>query len=122
MNFCKVKKVNLEVKSLEKLLKQNDLTIADILKDDGMLKMIEKTYGIDLSKIAMETNKDVYLDLDKIIAYSDVENILGFDDFKAFPIWFDYDNSHCWYLYPEYFDLINSYLQNKTQSYKPLNS
>ncbi len=118
MYFCKVKRVNLEIKSLENLLNKHNISINDFLNDKDSKEYVQKTYGVDLSDINLNTSDIINIDLDKIIAIGEVESILGLNDLKAFPIWFDYDNSHCWYIYPEYYDVISKYL-NKENT-KPL--
>ena len=119
MNYIKVKKVNLELKTLEHLLKQSNLSLNDIKNDNDIYKQIKEKLGIDINDIILTDGDLINIDIDKIIAVGEVETLLGFDNLKAFSIWFDYDKSHCWYIYPEYYNEINNYIMGKNLN-KPL--
>ena len=124
MNFIKVKKINLNVKMLEKLLASKGMSLNDIDLSKELDKYssgFSSILGTTMPSLSSYTDGDyINLDLDKVIAVGDiVENILGDPNLKGFSVWFDHDAEHCWFIYAEYYDAVSNALNFKKTN-KPL--
>lgn len=109
-NFVKVKKLNPEFQRIRNMIQAEDenLTLEDVLKDTLVREMCAKQLGVDLTKISLNPYYDLLLDLDKVLAVGEIENIQGLDGMKGFTIWFNNEAKNCWYLDPDSYDAVIS--------------
>ena len=64
--------------------------------------------GVDLTKVSLNPYYELWLDLDKILAIGEIENIPGMDNMKGFSVWFNNEANNCWYLDQDSYDMVIS--------------
>ena len=109
-NFVKVKKMNPEFQMLRNMIQAEDenMNLEDVLKDKYVREMFTKQFGVDLTKVSLNPYYELWLDLDKILAIGEIENIPGMDNMKGFNVWFNNEANNCWYLDQDSYDMVIS--------------
>ena len=109
-NFVKVKKMNPEFQMLRNMIQAEDenMNLEDVLKDKYVREMFTKQLGVDLTKVSLNPYYELWLDLDRILAIGEIENIPGMDNMKGFSVWFNNEAKNCWYLDPDSYDIVIS--------------